>query len=327
MRRFCSLFLGLFAITGTAFAQSPAAAPPAAHETAMVIVDASAAPEEQDALARAAVTQLEEGQFTARIAPPADLLTTGGCHDTLCLRDILPRAHVDFIVHVTLFGSSGHVTSVAVSLIDTGDHGYVTTADITATRDVWVSTRLAVEQVIARRRHGGGTVLRVTGEPAGATLLLDGTEIGSMPWEGVVVPGAHHVAVVTHGERQEQSVDIPEGNVPSVDVHFTGEITADSAPRGFGHYTGPAILGAIGVAGVAIAAAGIAGSHPCDGTDAAGDCIHGGPRPNWTAIGVYGGIGIGAIAGALLWLLLPSHDVAVTSMPETSLGAQIRISL
>ena len=65
---------------------------------------------------------------------------------------------------------------------------------------------------------------------------------------------------------------------------------------------GPVSLGAVGIAGVAAALVGIAG---------AGGCVDMAPTrcveeraTSWGAVGLYGGVGIAAIAGAVIWLVV-----------------------
>ena len=62
---------------------------------------------------------------------------------------------------------------------------------------------------------------------------------------------------------------------------------------------GGSILGAVGVAGVAIMAVGLSQHGACLETDSSGACVSERTSTAWTA--VYGGIGIAALAGSALW--------------------------
>ena len=62
---------------------------------------------------------------------------------------------------------------------------------------------------------------------------------------------------------------------------------------------GGSILGAVGVAGVAIMAVGFSQNGACLETDSSGACVSARTTTAWTA--VYGGLGIAALAGSALW--------------------------
>jgi hypothetical protein len=64
---------------------------------------------------------------------------------------------------------------------------------------------------------------------------------------------------------------------------------------------GASVLGGLGVAGVVVAVTGIAGAGEC--VDMVGTTCVEERKTNWTAVGVYGGLGIAAIAGAVIWLV------------------------
>lgn len=62
---------------------------------------------------------------------------------------------------------------------------------------------------------------------------------------------------------------------------------------------GGSVLGAVGMAGVAIMAVGLSQNGACLETDSSGACLSERTTTAWTA--VYGGIGIAALAGSALW--------------------------
>jgi len=65
---------------------------------------------------------------------------------------------------------------------------------------------------------------------------------------------------------------------------------------------GASALGALGVAGVVAAIIGMAGSGEC--LDMVGSTCVEERGTNWAAVGVYGGLGIAAIAAAVVWLVV-----------------------
>ncbi len=70
---------------------------------------------------------------------------------------------------------------------------------------------------------------------------------------------------------------------------------------------GPAVLGAAGLAGLTVAVVGIAGSGGCLDEDASGACIEENGT-HWAAVGAWGGLGLAAVVGAVVWLVVGLDD-------------------
>ena len=82
---------------------------------------------------------------------------------------------------------------------------------------------------------------------------------------------------------------------------------------------GPAVLGAVGLVGIGAAVVGLVAANDCLTMDA-GRCSEQ-RSPSGLAIGVYGGLGIAAVAAALVWLLLGDGD------PEAAEGGGPTVAL
>lgn len=293
-------------------------------QTAIVIVDSTAAPRLHTQVSDAAIAQLAESGIAARPAPPADILVDGSCNDTLCLREVRTRAAVDLLVHLTLHGSSGSIEAVAATVIDNTDHSTIVTVNTTRSRDVQTTARLAVAQVMLRRMRGPGAMLAIRGAPDGAVIEVDGTEVGLAPWEAPIEPGHHRVSAIHAGLRRTEEIDIDEERTGIVEVRFDFAVGSTE-----GVHTerrrpiiGPSILGIVGLAGVTAGVVAIAGAE-CTGARDGGDCLNVGEETNWGAVGLYGGGGLAAIAGAVLWYFLGTEEVQVSSMPGVTASIQI----
>jgi hypothetical protein len=159
--------------------------------------------------------------------------------------------------------------------------------------------------------------------PDGSVIELDGTEVGLSPWEGPVDPGHHRIAAVIVGERYTRELDISDDQTGTLAITFErtqgprGDATEVHRP-----VVGPSILGLVGIAGVTAGAVGMAGSS-CDGDLDGTRCYGLGNQTNWTAVGINGGGGLAAIAGAVLWYFLGSEEVRVTSMPGVTTSLQV----
>lgn len=70
---------------------------------------------------------------------------------------------------------------------------------------------------------------------------------------------------------------------------------------------GATVLGVVGVAGMVAAIVGIAGAEGCLARDSSGACVEE-QRPAWGPIAAYGGLGLAALAGAVIWLVVDSEQ-------------------
>jgi tetratricopeptide (TPR) repeat protein len=95
--------------------------------------------------------------------------------------------------------------------------------------------------------------------------------------------------------RKEQLVE--QAAAPEAAPALTEESPGRKMPQSA--IIGGSVLGAVGVAGVAIMAVGVSQNGTCLETDSSGACISQRTTSAWTA--VYGSIGIAALAGSALW--------------------------
>jgi len=126
-------------------------------------------------------------------------------------------------------------------------------------------------------------------------------------------------------QRQAPPHDVTETGdaTETSDATATGDVTttgdtaatavapdADDASEGRSALSivGPVVLGVAGLAGVTAAVVGLASENDCLSMD--GDRCSESRSANGLGLGVYGGLGVAAIAGAILWLVLGGGDGA-----------------
>lgn len=86
-------------------------------------------------------------------------------------------------------------------------------------------------------------------------------------------------------------------------------IEVEPAPAGVDMVSviGASGLGALGLSGLVAGIVGIAGGGSCIDTSIAGACIEE-ETTNWLAVGIYGGLGLAALTGAIVWLIVAVSD-------------------
>jgi len=91
---------------------------------------------------------------------------------------------------------------------------------------------------------------------------------------------------------------------------------------------GPITLGALGVAGVVAAIVGLSGGGECLALEGA-VCVEE-RQTNWVGVGLYGGLGLASLAGALIWMIVAMSGDGDTSNDTVALtpnGLAVRWSL
>jgi len=124
------------------------------------------------------------------------------CGDPSCAGAMLTALHAEIAVGVALWHREGLV-QVAVVLID--EHGTQVSADADGAEGViGQATTSALAQARARWATRDGSPVRVIGSPDGATITVDHQPWGTIPYEGSLSPGTHHVVVSADGHVTER---------------------------------------------------------------------------------------------------------------------------
>lgn len=185
--------------------------------------------------------------------------------------------------------------------------------------DPWIAERRsALDGALARIREHVGHLEVVEGID-GAEVRINGDRVGALPLPrpltvpaGTVVlevraPG--HVAFqrsiqVRAGSRaRERVVLVARGGAEAEEATRLGPseapVRVEAGPDAVS-IAGPTVLGAVGLAGVVAGIVGMAGAGECLATEGA-TCVEE-RGTNWVAVGLYGGLGLASVIGAVVWL-------------------------
>ncbi|MBX7195000.1 MAG: PEGA domain-containing protein [Sandaracinaceae bacterium] len=256
----------------------------------------------EEALASALGTSLRDAVHAhTRTLSLTPLPTDGGCDDLECGAGFLATGAADLAELVEVFGHNGVCEGVQATVLVADGTRYVGTAEV-GTAGVEDAMRVALAQAIARFRGEALPTLGVNGEPAGATIRVDGVTWGTVPHAEPISPGHHVVEVRARGHRTDRREITLGGEDLTLDVQLSpGE---DGAAGGeLGLWIAGAAGVALGVAGLVVGIAGFAMGESC--TDPSCTSYM---RPDAIANGVWLGAG-GALTvtgGVLLGLAASS---------------------
>jgi len=306
------------------------AAPARADSAAVLSVRESARVPEtvrRDAAVAAAAALADDG-VTVRSAVDTEAVLTGDpleqCAAVDCAAAVAARVGADFVVLLSVFGTAERVASVTVALATADGLSFGGEADVTRDRPLAQAVAHAIAE--ARIRQGAGTrgTLRIETTPSGSSVHIDGRFRGETPLYRAIEPGPHRV-VVSHSGRVRETHDVVITLHGESVLRLALETTPPVAPRRT-HIErpliGPILLGAAGLALVAIDVVGLA-SLGCIEEQADGVCARE-KTIDPLSFALYGGLGVGAIVGAVLWLVLGAHEVVDSPGPT---GASVRVDV
>jgi len=309
--------LALAALTPIASAQAPASG----------ARDLVLAPSGDAGLARrhgAAVRDRASAALTARGLMPAR--GPAGCSDPDCAAELLSADAADHALAIALWGRGTTCERVAVTLVDGqgvahGGEVAVAGGDLTAALDA------AIAEALEHAASGGGSPLRVTGTPPGATITLDRIPWGAVPHEDRVPHGEHALAVSADGFVTDRRT-ITLGPEPvTVEVALTRSAPEAApvpalAPTGAPLQTtsgggDPRLLGlgaGLGGAGLALVGVGLYGFlAPESGAPMPPDFTY--ERASVAGSGTWLGVGAAAVTSGVVLLVL-----GATSRPSSAGG-------
>lgn len=126
----------------------------------------------------------------------------------------------DYAIRFELFDASG--TSVAKA---------ETSCDICAETEAAAQTGRELAAFLAANAKAVGTSVRITSEPPGATVLVDGAEVGTTPYEGPIAAGKHTIALQRDGyEGSSREFDAAEGKTSEMHVDLEGRAPKQKNP-------------------------------------------------------------------------------------------------
>lgn len=318
----------LAAVAATALV--PAA--PAAAETAVMLPpggDRSLAVYFRQMASTAVATALADDGVTIveRVDAMPRLRAAGvhRCDRTECAPDVARAADADYAVGVAVWATEQEGVdpgTVAVSLIGPDGLPYSGTADVES-GEVERAARTALAVARSRQALGPGPWLYVDGTPSGAMVVVDGTPVGVTPYRGAIAPGRHTLLVRLNGYVSDERVldvgiernrehEVTVALAPRIDdgsgvaaADASAPSTAGAGPRRSTLDTvGPIALGVGGLAALGVAGYGLFAPETCARRAPDGACLRREDVPNDAAIGVWAGVGVAAVAGAVVWWVL-----------------------
>jgi hypothetical protein len=171
----------------------------------------------------------------------------------------------DYAISFELFDASG--TSVAKA---------ESSCDICAETEAAAQTGRELAAFLAANATAAGTSVRITSEPSGATVLIDGTEVGTTPYEAAIEPGTHSVAVRHDGyDASSREMEAATGKTSEMHLDLVGRAPSKPGRKQEPNPNvrrGAWIGGWVGIGvGIALLTTGIA-LLAVDGNDIKSDC-------------------------------------------------------
>lgn len=162
----------------------------------------------------------------------------------------------------------------------------------------------------------------IESSPAGATLVIDGREMGSAPFSGRLSPGAHQIRASLDGHMDaERTIDVAPGSA-STPQRFAVALTAapvvdggSAGDRPFQMWKWPAAAAAVGALGAGAVWMAVDGDPSCDAPSGV-QCAERYDTGTLGIVSLSAGVALGALAGYMFWSD-SSHDMSAET--ETAL--------
>jgi len=186
---------------------------------------------ERAAVERALTAALERQAFEVVSAPePAAGSGSARCSVAECAHALLQSLGAELAVASALWGpgqvESGQ-TTVSVLLVDAAAERYPAEEALTAleVEAVEAATEVALLEAQGLRLLGPGPWLEVSAEPDDATLTLDGTRVGALPYRAAIAAGTHTLALERQGVVVwQQPIDVTLGTRHLARVHVALDV-------------------------------------------------------------------------------------------------------
>jgi hypothetical protein len=171
-------------------------APGAAHAERVHVLAARS----ERAIADTESAELRSALTTAVRAHGAEPVgsVTAPCDDGACIAQRIRETGADCALELVVWrGSEGETTGISVSLVLSGGDRYGEGTQLARGESVAAAIERATAGAFARMRRGPGPWLEIAGQPAGATIAVDGRVVGTLP-QTVRVTGGLHRILVSH---------------------------------------------------------------------------------------------------------------------------------
>jgi hypothetical protein len=118
------------------------------------------------------------------------------CEQIACASTLLTDLHADIAVGLAVWRGE-HDAEVNVTIVDSAGTRYPGRALVGA--DAANAARAAMLEAQALRMLGPGPWVSIAGDPAGASVWIDGRFVGSLPYRAGITPGDHQLELRADG--------------------------------------------------------------------------------------------------------------------------------
>lgn len=227
------------------------------------------------------------------------------CRGLDCASSVLNAIGAHMLVALAVdSGEASTSRIVLVTLVDA--EGRHVNGEATVEADVPTAARAAFQRAYTKWPARGGVSLRIEGEPAGATVSLNGRAVGVLPFEKPVAPGTHEVVIDKKDYGSwTQRVNVPPTPETPVVVNVRLErpgAAAVGSRRPRKHLLGGSLLMVAGggvVAGMLIALS----MRDCSTEASNGTCIES-KEVNPLPYAAWASVGAISLIGGATWLLV-----------------------
>jgi len=165
-------------------------------ERAVVLAARSEQP--LSAAERTELTAAIDHALRAHEVEPLATTATEPCPDIACVAAAIRDGSAGHAVELTVWRAvDGTISGISVSLVKPSGERYSEGAQIEADGGVRAAIASAAHGAYERMRRGPGPWLELAGQPAGASITVDGQAAGALPRQVKVTGGLHRV-VVSH---------------------------------------------------------------------------------------------------------------------------------
>ena len=198
------------------------------------------------------------------------------CNEEECGRAVASELHVDYAVLVMIWLSDGTPTAVVVQFIPEGG-GAPIAGQGRAERDFDGLIDAAVRDGLVRLRADRTGTLRITTEPTGAVVSVDGREVGRSPVQRTLPQGSHRVEARADGLYGEETVEVVAHSATDLEL-VLHEVEGGEAPvvvASGPHWANFVLGGALIALGIVLAIDPIytlANEGQCSAVSVAGGC-------------------------------------------------------
>ena len=151
------------------------------------------------------------------------------CNEEECGRAVASELHVDYAARVMIWLSDGTPTAVVIQFIPQGG-GEPIAGRSSVDGDFESGIDAAIRDGLVNLRADRTGTLRITTEPTGAAVRVDGRGVGRSPVQRTLPQGNHHVEAEHEGLFAEETVEVVAHSATDLEL-VLHEVEGAEAPR------------------------------------------------------------------------------------------------